>query len=159
MHQEHDVSQRDQDDLFDQGPAERVDRRFNQVGPVVERDDRDALRQSRLDLGDARLDGVDDGLRVHAGTRDHDTANGLAGAFDQRGDPKRVADPHVRDLIDIHGHAVRAADHNFLDVIHRRDQPHPTHDQPRAVGFEDVSAHVVVALAYCRKTVLNGSSY
>ena len=54
------VRQRDERDFLDQRAAQRVDRLLDQRRPVVERHDRDAGRQARLDLRDPRLDRVDD---------------------------------------------------------------------------------------------------
>ncbi len=84
MHQKDDVRQRHENDLLEERRAKRAGRLFNQRGPIVERHDCHARGQSRFDLRDPRLDGVDDVLRVHAGSGDDDTAHGLLRAFDQR---------------------------------------------------------------------------
>ena len=80
VHQKDDVRERDQEDLFDQRVAQRVDGLLDERRTIVEGHDRHARRQPRLDLCDARLDGVDDRLRVDAGAR-HDDATDRFLAF------------------------------------------------------------------------------
>ena len=120
---------------------------LDQRRPVVERNDRDACREARLDLRDARLDRVDDLLRVHAAAGDDDAADGFLRALDERGHAKRVAELHVRHLLDVDRHAVRRADHDLLDVVDRCDQADAAHDQPGAVRIEHVAADIQVAVA------------
>ena len=48
VHQEDDVRQRDERDLLDQRRPQRADRLLDQLRAVVERHDRDARRQARL---------------------------------------------------------------------------------------------------------------
>ena len=81
------------------------------------------------------------------GARDDDPADCLLRALDQRRHSKGVADLDVGHLLDVHGHAVRRADDDLLDVVDRRDQADATHDQPRAVRLEDVAADVDIAVA------------
>ena len=148
VHQEQDVRQRHQQDLLDQRTPERPDRLLDQGGPVVERGDRDAGRQARPDLLDARLDGIDDCLGVDAGPGDDDAAHRLPGAADERRHPERVADLHVRHLLDVDGDTVRRANHDVLHVLGRSDEPDAADDEPRAVRLQDVAADVDVARAH-----------
>ena len=90
---------------------------------------------------------VDDVLRVDAGARDDDAADGFLRPLHERGDAKRVADLHVRHLLDVDRHAVGGADDDLLDVVDRRDQPDAAHDQPGAVRLEHVAADIEVAVA------------
>ena len=145
VHQEDDVRQRDERDLLDQRRPQRADRLLDQVRAVVERHDRDALRESRRNLRDARLDGIDDILRVDAGPRDDDAADGFLRPFHERGDPERVADLDVRHLLDVDRNSVRAADDDPLDVIDGRDQPDASHDQPGTVRLQHVAANIQIA--------------
>ena len=145
VHQEDDVRQRHERDLLDQRRAQRADRLLDQVRAVVERHDRDARREARRNLRDARFHGVDDVLRVDAGSCDDDAADGFLRPFHERGDPERVADLDVRHLLDVDRDAVRAADDDPLDVVDGRDQPDASHDQPGAVRLEHVAADIQVA--------------
>ena len=120
---------------------------LDQLRPVVERDEPDVRRETRLDLRDAGLDRVDDLFRVHAATGDHDTADRLLRAVDERGHPKRVAEVHVRHLLDVDRHAARGADDDLLDVVDGRNQPDAAHDQPGAVRIQHVAADIQVAVA------------
>ena len=61
----------------------RADGLLDQVRAVIERHDGDALREPRLDLRDARLDGVDDVFRVDAGAGDDDTADSFLCPLDE----------------------------------------------------------------------------
>ena len=83
MPQEHHVRQRHKEDLLDERMAERVDRLLDEIGAIVERHDRHAGWQPWLNLRDPRFHGVDHTLRVHAGSRHHDTADRLVFSFDQ----------------------------------------------------------------------------
>ena len=78
--------------------AQCVDRPIDQLRAVVERHDRDARRQARLQSRDLLLYRVDHVLRVDAVTRDDDAADRLLRAFYERGDPKGIADLHVGDV-------------------------------------------------------------
>src|SRR4029453_10012701 len=131
----------------DQGGAEGADRLLDQLGPVVERHDPDARGKARLNLGDARLDGINQCLGVHARARHHDTADRLARALDQRGDPECIANLHSGDLLDVQRHAVRCPDYDPLDVVDGPDQSDAAYDQPCAVRLEHVAANVQIALA------------
>ena len=71
-------------------------------------------------------------------------------ALDERRHAERVADLNVRDLLDVHRRAVRGADHDLLDVVHRGDQPDAAYDQPGAVRLQDVATDIEVALAHRR---------
>ena len=117
MHQEDDVRQRDQEDFFDQRAPQGVRDLLNQRRPVVERDDPDVRRKARLNLRDASLDRVDHLLRVHAAAGDHNAADRFSGAVDERGHAKRLAQMHVRHLLDEDRHAARCADGDLLDVL------------------------------------------
>ena len=145
VHQEDHVRQRDERDLLDQRRPQRADRLLDQVRAVVERHDRDARRQAWCNLRDARFDGIDDNLRVDAGPRDDDAADGFLCPLHERGDPEGVADLDVRHLLDVDRHAVRAADDDPLDVVDGRDQADAAHDQPGAVRLEHVAANIQVA--------------
>ena len=68
--------------------------------------------------------------------------------FTRDGHAERVADLHVRDLLDVDRNAVRGADHDPLHVVDGCDQADAAHDQPGAVRFEDVAADVQVAVAH-----------
>ena len=78
VHQEDDVRQRDQQDLFDQRRPQRGDGPLDQRRAVVERHDADASRQARLDLCDPLLDPLNHGVRVRAAAGDDDAADGFA---------------------------------------------------------------------------------
>ena len=134
-------------DLFEERVPQRVGRLLDERRPVVEGHDRHARGQPGLNLRDARLDRIDDLLGVDAGARDDDAADGFLRALHERRDAKGVADLDVRDLLDVHRHAVRRADDDRLDVVDRGDQADAAHDQPRAIRLEDVAADVDVAVA------------
>ena len=78
------------DDL-DEGGFQVVDGAEDELGPVVDGDDLDACRQSRLDLFDLGLDPVDDVEGVLALAHDDDAGNGLA--LCRRGRPRRAGGP------------------------------------------------------------------
>ena len=64
MQQKHDADQRDDEALLEQRVLERVDRRVNQVGAVIDRHDLDGFRQAAGDLRGAFLHVFDDVERV-----------------------------------------------------------------------------------------------
>src|SRR5258707_15171760 len=84
VHQEDDVRECDQDDLFDQRMTERIDRCLNQLRTVIERNYVDAGRQAWLNLLDLLLYPIDHFLRVLACPRYDDTTNCLGAVLDQR---------------------------------------------------------------------------
>ena len=127
------MRQRDQDNFLDQRVPQRVRGLLNQFGAVIERNDPDIRREARLNLRDARLDRVDDLLRIHAAAGDHHAADRFLRAVDERGHPKRVAQMHVGHLLDVDRHTARRADHDLLDVVDRLDQSDAAHDQPGTV--------------------------
>ena len=142
------MRQRHEDDLFDQRAPQSARRLFDENGAVIERDDLHARRQAWLDLSDARLHRIDHDLGIDARACDDHTADRLARAPDQRCDTKRVADLDVGDLLDVDRCAIRGAHDNLLDVVHRGDQADASHDQPGAVGLQDVAPDIDVALTH-----------
>ena len=147
VHQEQHVREGDQRNLLEERMPERVHGLLDERRSVVERNDRHARRQSRLDLRDPRFDRIDHRLGVDPAACDHDPADRFMRALHQRGHAERVTDLHVRDLLDVDRHAVRRADHNPLHIVDGCDQADAADDQPGAVRFEDVAADIQVAVA------------
>src|SRR5258707_2458712 len=77
MHEENDMSECDQDDLFDQRMTECIDSGLDQLRTVVEGNNVNTGRQARLDLFDLLLYAVDDFLCVLTRSRHDDTTNRL----------------------------------------------------------------------------------
>ena len=77
VHQENDMRECDQDDLFDQRMTECIDRGLDQLRAVIERNDVNTGRQTWFDLLDFLFYAVDDFFRVLARSCHDDTANRL----------------------------------------------------------------------------------
>ena len=83
-----------QDDL-DERLRDVVDGAADELGAVVDRDDRDAGRQAGLDLLDPLLDAVDDVEGVLALAHDDDAGDHLAGAVEIGDAAPQVRPQHV----------------------------------------------------------------
>ena len=91
------------------------------------------------------LNRIDDILRVDAGPRDDDAADGFLRPFHERSDPEGIADLDVGHLLDVDRDAVRAANNDSLDIVDGRDEPDASHDQPGAARLQDVATDIEVA--------------
>ena len=80
MQQEDDADQRDDDALFDQRTPQRIDRRVNQLRPVIDRHDRHALGQPGLQLIELFFDVADRRQSIDAIPLQRDPADNLTGA-------------------------------------------------------------------------------
>ena len=145
VHQKDHVRQRHERDLLDQRGTQCAHRLFDQVRAVVERHDRDARRQAGRNLGDACFHGVDDVLRVDAGSCNDDTSDRFLRSLYERGDPEGIADLDVGHLLDIDRDTVRAANHDSSDIVDGRDQSDTPHDEPGAVRLQDIAADIEIA--------------
>ena len=100
-----------------------------------------------MDLRNARLDGVDDGFRVHAGPSHDHTTNGFLRALDERRYAKGVTYVNVRNLVDVDGHAAGCAHDDALHIVNRGDQTNAADDEPGTVRLQHVAADVEIAVA------------
>ena len=115
--EEQDAHKRDDQALFNQGAFEVVDRAINQIRTVVDRFDRDALRKTWSDLGEAAFDVFDDGERVLAEALQSDTGDDLALSV-HLGDaaPLVGCEFNSRHVLEQHGYAPVALDDDLLEV-------------------------------------------
>ncbi len=110
VQQEDDAHERDDEAFLDERRLQRGDGALDQLGAVVDRYDLRALGQARRDLGELRLDVVDDGERVLAEALHGDAGDDLALAV-QLGDAAALV-----------GHQLDARD---VAQQHRRAVPRP----------------------------------
>ena len=142
------MRERDERDFLQQRAPQRVDGTLDEIRAIVERHDLHVGRQAGLNLRDARLDGVNQRLGVHACPRDHDAADGFARALHQRRDSEGIADMHVGHLFHVHGNTASRLDRDATNVLDRSDQADAADDEPGAAGFDDIAADIQIAVAH-----------
>ena len=118
MQQEDDADQRHDDAFLEQRVLERFDRRVDQIGAVIDRDDLDRLRQAAGDLLEALLDVLDHVERIDAEALQHDAAGHLALAV-QFGDAAPLVRPQLdaRDVAQQHRRSVAGLQHDVAEVV------------------------------------------
>ena len=148
MHQKDDVRKRDQEEFFNQRRSQGRNRSLDERRSIVKRHNANTGGQPRLDLFDACLDRLNDGIRVGTAPGNDDPTDGLTGSFDERRHAERVADVDGCNLIDVDRHATRCRDHNLLEIIDALHESDASDDEPRATRFDDVAADVEIAVAH-----------
>ena len=68
--------------FLDERAVQRVDRPSDELGPVIDRDDLDTIRQTGFERVQPRLDRVDCGLRIGALAHHDDASHHLALAIE-----------------------------------------------------------------------------
>src|SRR5262249_13550543 len=117
VHQENDVGQRDKNDLLDQRMTQRVNRGFNQFGPVVKRNDMDARRQAGFNLPDFLLHAVDYVFRVFTRSRHDHAAAGFGAVFYESRRPEGIPDLDSSEVFHKDRRAVMRGDDDIANVV------------------------------------------
>ena len=123
MPQEQHVRQRHQNQLFNQRVTQRVDSMIDEDAAVVERNDRDALRQPRLNLVNFLLDRVDHLARIGAVADDDHAAHGLFAILVENAAAKLRAELDAAHIADGDRRAVESAKRDILNILQAADQP------------------------------------
>src|SRR5262249_58205010 len=96
---------------------ERVDGAVDQVGAVIDRNNRRPLRETTGDLGNALLDVGDDGERVLTVTLDGDAGRNLALAIELRDAAAFVrCEFDTRHIFEQHGCAALCLEHDLVEI-------------------------------------------
>src|SRR5260370_34401804 len=122
VHQENDMRQRDEDDLFDQRVTQGTDRGLNQLRSVVERNDMHTRWQARFNLPNLLLYAVDYVFRVLARPRHDHAADGFGAVFYKRSGSKGIADLDGGEVFHEDRRAVMRGDDNIADIVEGCDQ-------------------------------------
>jgi hypothetical protein len=144
VREEDEVGERDEDQLLDERPLERVGGAVDELRAVVEGHDAHALGEPRLQLFKLALDRLDDFEDVDAVARHDHAAHRLGAVLVERAGAEGVAELHRRDVTDVDGGAVLRREDDVLQVGRRLDQTQPAHDRPLPGLLDDVPADVLV---------------
>jgi hypothetical protein len=142
--QENNVGEGHEKDLLDERVAERVDGAVDQAAAVVERLDRNAGRQARLDLFQLVLHALDHRLGVLAGAHDDRAADDFAAVEIERAAAEIAADLHGRDVLEIDRRAVDGLHRNQLEILDAADETEAAQHELRAVFLHHLAADVEV---------------
>src|SRR5260370_19387430 len=126
--------------------TQRIDRRLDQLGAIVERNDANARREAGLEFENFLLHTVDHLLGVFARPRHHHAADRLRGVFDQRCGTEGVAYLYRPDDLYVNWPAIVRGDDDPADIVKILNQPHSTHDGPGTICPDHITAHFLVAL-------------
>ena len=144
--QEEHADQRDDDELLEQLERQVVDRALDQRAAVVGGDDLHALRQARLQLGQARLHRLDRRLRVLARAQ-HDHAAGHLALAVELGDAAAHLRAHLQrgDITQPHGDAAARGQRDVAEVVQRLQVAAGAHHVFDFGQFEHRAAALLVA--------------
>src|SRR5260370_26004561 len=149
MHEEHNMRERDKYDLLDQRMAQRIDGRFDQLRPIVERNNANSRREAGLEFKDFLLYTVDHLLGVFARAGHHYAADRLRRAFHQRGRSESASDLNRPDVFYVNWRALVRGDDNLADIVQILDQPEPAHDRPGPLSGNPIPAPLLIPPHTC----------
>src|ERR1700694_2289331 len=148
MQQEHDADERNDDALFRERSLQRFDRVVNQIRPVIDWNDLDALRQRRRHIGEARLHIVDDVKCILAETLQRNPAGDLplpvklgdaTALIRSKFNPRHILEQDRRTLLHFQ--------HNVREIRDAFDVPPAPHDEFELRELDGPPAYIHVAAA------------
>src|SRR5258705_5749139 len=147
MKQEHDADERDDDALFEECGFERVDRRMDEVRPVIDWDDLGPGRQAWLHFGETSLDVVDHVESVHARPLQSDPARNLAIAV-QFGDAASLIRTQldISDIRQAQRRSLVGAQDDLSEILDTSDVATPSHHEFEFRELDRATPDVHVAL-------------
>src|SRR5262245_50179938 len=99
MPKKNDVSERDENDFFDQRILQCTDGVIDQFASVVKRYDLDSFGQAALERCDLRLDVADDFAGIRAVADNYDAADGIDAALVEDSPAKLRPQLHRRNIL------------------------------------------------------------
>ena len=148
MQQEHETNERDDQAFLDQRGHERGNRTIDEIGPIVDGNDRGALGQAALDVGDAVLDVGDDGKRVLPVALHRDAGDDLALAVELRHTAALVGRHfNARHILYQDGGSAFCFEHDQFNVGDAFQIAAPAHHELGFGQFHHAAADIHVGLA------------
>src|ERR1700730_15976716 len=125
--------------------TEGINRGFDQLRPVVKRNDMHAGGQPRLEFLDFLFYPVDDFFRVLACPSHDYSADRFGAVLDQGSSTECVADLDGAQTLHENSRAAMRTHHDISDIIELFHQAKPAYDGPGTVLGDDITAHIRVA--------------
>src|SRR5215468_8353961 len=120
---------------------------------IVERNDANAFRKARGDLGDLLFYRIDYLKGVGSVARYNNAANRLLAILIENATPELGSQLHAGDIAYVHGSAVSGRDWDVLNVFQLLNQSEAAHHVLAITHFHHLGAHIVVATLHSREHV------